>query len=60
LVAKNEIGRKRGEVVFERLKGMNPTGKSEWIDSDPSTNPATFNEDFFKRFTIMVTSEKRL
>lgn len=39
---------------------MNPTGKSEWIDSDPSTNPTTFNEDFFKRFTIMVTSEKRL
>jgi hypothetical protein len=35
---------------------MNPTGKNEWIDENPSANPDNFNEEFFKNFTIMVTS----
>ena len=38
---------------------MNPAGKNEWVDENPSSNPDKFNEDFFKNFTIMVTSEKR-
>lgn len=38
---------------------MNPTGKNEWVDENPSSNPDKFNEDFFKNFIIMVTSEKR-
>jgi hypothetical protein len=41
------------------LRAMNPTGKNEWIDENPSANPGNFNEEFFKNFTIMVTSEKR-
>jgi ubiquitin-like 1-activating enzyme E1 A len=38
LVAKDEIGKKRGEVVFARLRGMNPTGKNQWIDENPSAD----------------------
>lgn len=38
LVAKDEIGKKRGEVVFNRLKVMNPTGKNQWIEENPTKN----------------------
>ena len=38
---------------------MNPTGKNQWIDENPTANIEKFNDEFFKNFTIMVTSEKK-
>ena len=38
---------------------MNPTGKNQWIDENPTSNIEKFNEEFFKSFTIMVTSENK-
>jgi molybdopterin/thiamine biosynthesis adenylyltransferase len=56
LIAHDDIGKSRGEAVFEKLKEMNPSGKNEFFCQNLLEEVERCSEEEFKRYSMVATS----
>lgn len=54
LVALEDIGKSRGEVIFQKLKNMNPNGDNQWVEGRLLSDELDAN--FLSKFTVVCTS----